>query len=71
MGVSGSVPEERKDELGASAISAFHRAVEMFEVDPEGVLVMMKCILSEMESQGLDLAQYIAAENSRFAFVVW
>jgi hypothetical protein len=65
MGAVGSIPEDRKAELGGSAVLAFRRAAEMFEIDPEGVLIMMRCILTETDAAGQTLAQYLTAEQDQ------
>eukprot|EP00750_Incisomonas_marina_P011051 INCI16334.1.p1 GENE.INCI16334.1~~INCI16334.1.p1 ORF type:complete len:1994 (+),score=433.30 INCI16334.1:160-6141(+) len=63
MGATGSVPADRKAEVGGAAVAAFHRAVEMFELDPEGMIVMMNCILTETTSGKMSLADYYEAEK--------
>lgn len=65
MGATGSVPDDRKAELGGAAIAAFHRAVEIFELDPEGMVVMMNCILTETTSGKMSLAHYYEAEKDQ------
>ena len=65
MGASGSVPEERKAELGGKGVAAFRRAVQLFELDPEGLLVMMNCIITEATAGEQTLAEYLAAEEHK------
>ena len=64
MGATGSIPEDRKAVLGGKVTSAFRRAVEMFELDPEGMLIMMKCIITETEDTSQTLALYLKAEEA-------
>ena len=69
MGASGSIPEERKATLHAKAVVGFRKAVQMFELDPEGLLVMMDCILRECEAKQQTIADYHEAEKGRCVVV--
>jgi hypothetical protein len=66
MGANGSVLVEHRAELGAQAVASFQRVLAMFELDPDSVLRMMKCILTEATAAEWSLAEYLEAEQHKY-----